>query len=190
MKLHNNKNMKEEEVKLILTEYFKKNNIGFLTEVNFGNCRIDFLIKNNNKWVGIEVKGDRSDEISTLGQLINYYKNISHLMLCAPAGFIEKIRKMITKNPELIHINKKLGSISINDGVVTIVEPKNSKYYFSVKPQRLDSTNQPKFPKYDRPDEMDLSIIELIRRHNVITLGEIAKLTKLSYENARKKSKI
>lgn len=181
--------MQEDQVKLVLIEYLKKNNTNFLTEVNFGNCRIDFLIKNNNNWFGVEVKGDRSDEISTLGQLINYYKNISHLMLCAPASFIEKIRKLITKNPELSQLNKKLGYMSINDGGVTIIEPQNSKYYFLVNQHKLGSSNHQKFPKHDRPDAVDLSIIELIRTHKIITLGEIGKLTKLSYENTRKKIK-
>lgn len=182
--------MRKDTVKKILIEYLKRNKIDFLQEVSFGSCKIDFLIKSNGNWVGVVVKGDRAKEILTLGQLVNYYKYISHFMLCASKLFVNKIRGLILNNPELSHLNKKLGWVVIDDGKIEFRPPQNSKYYFLVeKNLKKHEKYYSNFPKYDRPDETDVSIVELVKNKRSIMLCEIMKLFGLSYENTRKKIK-
>ena len=182
--------MQEYEIVESFIRYLKDNRIKFLREVNLGGVKIDFLVHEKKRWVGVEVKGDRSDPINTLGQLVNYYQYLSHLYLCASPDFIRKIMELMISNPEISHLTGKIGLISVKDGKIRIAKvPSNSRYYLSIKRKKLRKREGQRFPKYGILDEVDKKILELARKNKPLLLGEIQKQTGLSYGAVRKRIK-
>ena len=178
--------MREDEVKKSFAEHLKKKKIEFVEEVNLGGCVIDFLIKLNNKWIGVEVKGDRANEIHALGQIINYYTYLSHLVLCTTKEFASRFFKKIKNNPEIRHLGKKLGVWIVGENIISISS--NIPYYFRLRKTRQKKKKY-KYPKYGILDPIDKKILNLIDTNGTITLGEIIRATNLSYEAARKRIK-
>lgn len=177
--------MKKDEAKKFLVENFlKRKNLTFLPKIHLPGCDVDFLLHKNGKWMGIFVKGDFSKEALMIGELINCYRFLSHVILCGSKQLVQKVMKIITTNPEIQHLREKLGTIAIDRDEITFKEPKNSRYYFYVK--KLKQANRyRKFPKYGRLDEKDISILNLVKERKVITLQELSKKLNSSYNSIR-----
>lgn len=180
--------MQEDEIKKLFVKYLEKNKIEFIPEVHLGDCAIDFLVKLEGKWIGVEVKGDRANEIRALGQFINYYTYLSHVILCTSRKFALRFLKKIKNNPEIKHLEKKVGLWLVENPELHI--PDGISYYFHLRKKRIGGKKKSyKYPKYGVLDEIDKQILELVNTRDPITLGEIRKATNLSYDAARKRIK-
>lgn len=188
--------MQEELVKQILSSYLQTNQKEFLQELHFEDCIIDFAVKNpDGGWSGIEVKGIKSNEMITLGQLVHYYQHCSHVILCAPKGVLDKFIPKLNSNPESQSIANKLGVFTINNNQIEIIkEPSNQSYYFKLPTESLRKKVYGP-PKYGILDSLDEFILKLVEERGVILMGELYKIlknenkTKFSMEALRKRLK-
>jgi len=178
--------MEEQKVKQLLADYFSKNSIEFKHEVNLGGQVIDFLFRSKDKWFGVEVKGVFTRSEYAVGQLIGYFRFISHIYICAPKTTIRKIENSISANKEIRHLLDKFGIIVVDEGnVIFTKHPNNETHYFNITASPPKKSHYR--PKYGILDEKDEEIISLIRAKSTCTISDIANNFGLSMEAARKR---
>ncbi|MEM5829226.1 MAG: winged helix-turn-helix domain-containing protein [Candidatus Aenigmatarchaeota archaeon] len=163
--------MNEEEAKSIFLKYLQENKIEFFTEREFPHCKPDFVFKKGNFWYCVEVKGDESDVKNTLGEIISYFTDFSHVFLCAPPIFLNTFINMLTINPELENLRKKLGIILIDEKQVTIIKDAENKVFYYYNPTSLIKKSFKRKNNDSRPlDEIDLKILEYAREKPIFLL--------------------
>lgn len=92
--------------------------------------RIDYITMIDEKTVGIEVKGSRSEVLGAIGQLLIMKKVFSELYLLAPWVFIKKFLKITDGIAPL----NEIGLLTIsNDKLIVLKKPDAPEYYFKPK---------------------------------------------------------
>lgn len=172
--------MTEEEAKNFLAGFLEGDKREFLKEFGFGDCIIDFVVKfRDNMWCGVEVKGEKTNEVLAMGQLLHYYQHSSHVILCAPKQTVDKVLVRLKPNPECQSVISKLGIYTINaDGSIdTTKEPANESYYFNIPTK----TVQKKIygpPKHGILDPIDEFILKIVRERGSILMAELYEIIK------------
>jgi uncharacterized membrane protein len=180
--------MKEDEVKSVLKEFFEKQAIETKQEVKIGKNYIDFLIEREGKKVGVEAKSDNSNEFATLGQILNYYKYLSHIFLAAPTPFLTRFLNLLKGNAELETTLNKIGIINIYNDVITIQkEAENTRYYFNPQSEAVAREHIPLKTKFIELDVIDEKIIELVRGNKTHMLQDMSKSLGMKVETLRKR---
>lgn len=167
--------LSEDDVKTLFKEHMLKEKIEFRTEANFGNCMIDFLVKFDDLWVGVEVKGETNKMFTTFGQLANYYSFMSHICLCAPSLFIKKFEEMYSKSPIFTKIKEMIGLITVDGNDVEILKrPSNVEYYIKHPETSIKENKHYRGPRDDAElDEIDKKILNSLETRKISTLWDI-----------------
>jgi hypothetical protein len=159
-----------------------------MEEQRLGDSIIDFIYKKGDKLIGVEVKGNNSDIIKTIGQLSNYYLYISHISLLAPKKFLNKFIEKVGENKVLRKLGEYLGLLTlVGDKIITLKEPTNEKYYAYITKKR------PKIQSIILFDEIDKFILKTLTSPltfqllNQLHLSEASIKNKLSKEGLRKR---
>jgi len=161
--------MNENEAKATLVSYLQRNGLEHLLERKFLNTKPDVVFKKENFWYCVEVKGDDSDLLNALGEIIKYYIDFSHVCICAPILFMDAFLKLFGNNPELKVLSKKLGIILVDkDRIIIFQEPKNNVYYYH-EPVGVGRTFKRKFQSSFFPDETDLKILDFAKERPVFS---------------------
>lgn len=189
--------LKEDDVKKSFRECMLKRKTEFKTEVRFNNCIIDFLAKIDNKWAGIEVKGETNNIFTTLGQLVNYSKFISHIYLCAPASFIQKFEETYSDSAIFSKIKAKLGLIVLDGNSMKICKRAiNEEYYMKLPKHSIRKHTHHKVPRDDAElDKTDEDILNFLKVKQVATVWDIIQnqgfdsIYKNPYETVNKRIK-
>ena len=180
--------MQEDEVKDVLRRFFESQAVKLKQEVKIGKSYIDFLIEKDGIIMGIEAKSDNASEFTALGQLLNYYKHLSHVFLAAPWPFLAKFTTLFKENNELGEILDKIGIIRIHKNEAIIQkEAKNSKYYFIPQSETVNRERKPLKSKFIELDMIDEKIIELVRTNRVPILQDMSKTLGMKSETLRKR---
>jgi hypothetical protein len=173
--------MNEEEAKSVFSEYLKRNGIDFFAGKKFLHSQPDFVFKKENFWYCVEVKGEESNIIEALGEVINYFTDFSHVFLCAPMFFLDRFIKLLATNPELESLRNKLGIILVNEKqVVVFKEAKNKTFYCHDPATPIKRSPRRKIRSFVFLDETDLKILDYAREKPVF-IPE-AHLFGLSYQ--------
>lgn len=189
--------LKKDDVKKSFKEYIVKKKAEFKTEVRFDNCIIDFLARIDNKWVGIEVKGETNNIFTTFGQLVNYNRFISHIYLCAPTSFIKKFEEIYSDSPIFAKIKDALGLIVVDRGSVKILKrPLNKEYYMKLPERTVKKHTHHRLPRDGAElDETDENILNFLKVKQVATIWDIIQnqgfdsIYKNPYETINKRIK-
>lgn len=111
-------------------EYLKHNNMPFEHEAQILNGIIDFKVDIGEKSIGVEVKADRSNLFSALGQLMNIKRTFSDVYLLSTEDFYQTIYTILVE----FGIQDKFGFIVLKNGkFITMSKPKTKEYYFNEK---------------------------------------------------------
>ncbi len=179
--------MREDEIKKLILQFFEQKGTYLRREVKLGHSFIDFLMERDEKLMGIEVKSENSSEFHALGQLLSYYKYLSHVFLAAPLPFLLKFWRLLRKNPELERISYKLGIIGIFKNEVSFQkEAVNEKYYFN-SPRILTHQSRQLKKQIPELDTIDEKILEIIKENKRVILHEISKTLGMRIEATRKR---
>jgi hypothetical protein len=111
-------------------EYLKSKRNPFEHEVRILNGVIDFKVEIGKKIIGVEVKADRSNVFSALGQLMNARRTFSDVYLLSTEEFHNMIYSVLFG----LGLYDRFGFIILKDGdFITLSEPKARGYYFNEK---------------------------------------------------------
>jgi hypothetical protein len=161
--------MNENEAKAALISYLQMNRFEHLLERKFPNTKPDVVFKKENFWYCVEVKGDESDLLKALGEIIIDYNDFSHVCICAPVLFMDAFIELVGSNPELKVLSKKLGIFLVDEGhIIIFQEPKNTVYYFH-GPVDVKRTFVKKYQSSFFPDETDLKILDFAKEKPVFS---------------------
>lgn len=121
-------------------EYLKQKNIFFEHEARILNGIIDFKLNFEEKVIGIEIKADRSNLFSALGQLINAKRTFSDVYLLSTEEFYNTIYDIFLE----LGLQDQFGFIIFKEGeFVTLSKPRSKQYYFNerfYKPPKTKKT--------------------------------------------------
>jgi len=160
--------MNEEDSKSVFLKYLQRSRVEFFVEKKFPHSRPDFVFKKENFWYCVEVKGDDSDIKDTLGEVINYFVDFSHVFICASAFFLDTFINMLVTNPELESLRNKLGIILVDEKQVIIFkEAKNKTFYCHEPTSPIKRLFKRKISSLIFLDEMDLKILDYARENPV-----------------------
>jgi len=166
----------ESIVKRIFEKHASDSKLTIIKNVPIEDDRIDYEIVSGGKRFAVEAKGTRSDEYSTIGQLLNIKKTYSNIYLLAPLNFIKKVWKTLQETNNLTGI----GIMTIGEkGVHVLKKPSPETYYY----------NQPvKLPKKSMGKQMfinekDIVVETKINNKNFI-VSDVAKILSIPMTDA------
>jgi hypothetical protein len=137
-------------------EYLKSRQISFEHEVGIYNGVIDFLVSFEGKTVGVEVKADRSNLFSALGQLMNAKRTFSDVYLLSTEEFYSEIFDILSE----LGLHDQFGFIIFkNKEFQTISKPKTKSYYYNEKYYKPPKT------KKTKTLVLDNAVINFLERH-------------------------
>lgn len=168
--------MNEVIVKKFFEKYAIDSKIKIAKEVPVENGRIDYEILSDDKRFAVEAKGTRSDEHSTIGQLLNAKRTYSHVYLLAPISFLKKIWKILQETNTLTNI----GIMTLGGKGLHILKKPDPETYYYNSPVK---TSKKSTKKYMFINEAEINL-ESNLRNKIFTVSDIAKTLKLSMANA------
>lgn len=137
-------------MELLIQDFFekhlKKTNIQYKREHKIGNSKIDFIANFDGKTVGVEVKSSYSNVYAAVGQLINFSRYFSHLVLVAPKEFLSKFNELIEETNTL----KQIGVIVFENGNFVEIKKPTSTYYFFKEIERIREEKKPYKNEFNR----------------------------------------
>jgi hypothetical protein len=160
--------MNEIIVKRIFEKHCADFKIPIEKEVPVENGRIDYEILSENRHFAIEAKGSRSDEYSTIGQLINAKRTYSHIYLLAPINFLKKVWKILQETNTLTDI----GLMTVTSKGLHILKKPDPGSYFYNSPLKSPKSEKSK-KRYMFINENDV-LIESHFKDQTFTIADIA----------------
>ncbi len=137
-------------------QYLKTKKIKFEHEARTLNGVIDFKLELNEKTVGVEVKADRSNVFSAIGQLLNFRRTFSNVYLLSTEKFYQIIREILNESG----LQDTFGFILFKDNTfITLSEPKIKDYYFHEKHYK------PPKPSKTKTLVLDKGIVDFLEKH-------------------------
>jgi hypothetical protein len=161
-------------------EYLKSKQIQFEYEPRIYNGSIDFKVELEGKIVGIELKADRSNIFSAIGQLMNAKRTFSDVYLLSTENFYHKIREIMSE----LGIQDQFGFIVFKEGeFITLSEPKVKGHYFNEKYYK------PCKEKKTKTLVLDKDILYFLERHkdSPFFCYDLATEMKISMPHAQSK---
>ncbi|MDI6798446.1 MAG: winged helix-turn-helix domain-containing protein [Candidatus Aenigmarchaeota archaeon] len=168
--------MNEFIVKKIFEKHAKDFKINFAKEVPVENGKIDYEIFSSGKRFAVEAKGTRSDEYSTIGQLLNAKRTYSHVYLLAPVGFLKKVWKILKATNTITDI----GLMTVSSKKLYILKKPDPKSYYYNPPVETPKKSTKK-RMFINEAEINL---ESILRSKIFTVSDIAKTLNISMAKA------
>jgi hypothetical protein len=159
-------------------KYLKLKNIPFEHESRILNGVIDFKINLEEKIIGIEVKADRSNLFSALGQLINAKRTFSDVYLLSTEEFYNTIYDIFLE----LGLQDQFGFIIVKDGdFVTLSKPKTKQYYFNERFYKPPKTKKTKALVLDK------EITDFLEKYKdkPFFCSDVAKEMNISMTNAQ-----
>jgi len=171
--------MDEKDLKLAFEQWLTVSGKQFHREFPINGGRIDFVIDEEEKVCGVEIKGARANIYSTIGQLINALRTFSHLYLLAPIPLIEKIDQVLHGTG----FQETIGYMTMEkNGFVYIKKASSPSYYFNSK-IKIEKTPQPKIMIVS---DADMQILETFKQEP-LTIASVSKLLNISMTHAHKR---
>lgn len=169
--------MNEEYVKKLFEKHATNFRIVFEKEVPVENGKMDYEILSDNKRFAVEAKGTRSDEHSTIGQLLNAKKTYSHIYLLAPINFLKKVWNILQATNTLTRIG--LMTVSTN-GLHVLKKPDPESYYYNL-PTKISRKKLEKKHMFIKEIDID---IESCFKDQIFTISDIARRLNITMRNA------
>jgi len=172
--------MNELIIQDLFERYLKDHKIIYKREYRLNNSFIDFVIKIEGKLIGVEIKTSYSNLYKTIGQLINFSRFFSHLILVAPKNFIEKINTIIKDSGVLNHI----GFIIFENGEFQhLKKPNPPRYYFRGKTLKIKHTCSKKEFNISRFEKKELIFFKKYK-NKWFMVSDIVENLKISFPAA------
>ncbi|HKZ45153.1 MAG TPA: helix-turn-helix domain-containing protein [archaeon] len=168
--------MNESTIKKLFEKNAADSKIKIAKDVPIENDRIDYEILSSGKQFAVEVKGTRSDENSTIGQLLNAKRTYSHVYLLAPISFLRKVERILQETNALTNI----GIMTIDSKGLSILKKPNPEVYYYKPPVK---TSKKSTKKHLFVNEAETNL-ESILKNKIFTVSDIAKTLNTSMANA------
>lgn len=167
--------------KKIVGSFFERWLLSFNKEfgknITVAGGQVDYIIFDGEQTHGVVVKGTRSNIHTTVGQLVNSLRTLSHVYLLAPMNYIRKTDKVLSQSGVSIPI----GYIVPNkDGVVYLKRPAQQVYYYK-KPDKVRL--KPPHTKQLVINESDIKILEWFKE-KTLTVAGTSQILNVSMTNA------
>ena len=163
-------------------EYLNENKIPFEHEVGIRNAVIDFKARFNDRIVGIEVKSDRGNLFTTIGQLFNAQRTFSDVYLLSSENFYKNVYHFLSD----LGFAEQFGFIILKNGKFEILSrPRTKEYFFREKFYK-----PPKEAKLKTKNMLlDQEIINFLERHknSPFIVADVANEMKISMPFAQKR---
>jgi len=144
------------------------------------NGTINFKVEFGGRVVGVEIKSNRSNPITTIGQLLNAKRTFSHVYLLSPKKFYEEIFKILQE----VGLHEMFGYILFaNNTFTTLSDPKIKNYYFHQEYYKPTESKQTKILV------MDENITRFLKKHQNkhFMCSDIAKDMSITMPHAQTK---
>jgi len=159
-------------------EYLKHEQIPFEHEARILNGVIDFKVEHEGKFVGVEVKADKSNLFSALGQLMNARTTFSDVYLLSTEEFYHTVYDIFLE----FGLQNQFGFIVLKgEEFVTVSKPKTKRYYFN------ERYYKPPKRKKTKTLVMGEEIVRFLERHKneLFFCSDVAKEMKISMPHAQ-----
>lgn len=165
----------EKLIQDLFEEHLKKLNLKYKRGCKIDNSFIDFLVDYSGKMYGVEIKSSFSKINSTIGQLINFSRFFSHLILVAPRDFLVRFEEVVKET----NILKQIGMIAFENGdFIEVKKPKPEKYFLRIHAEMKEKRKIKEMFTKDRFTEDEIKFFIKFKDRSFMVCDVVANLNK------------